>query len=100
MNDVILYLSPAISFVMMFISIMTYIKARKKEEKKDIQDEGAQFNEINTSLLKANMKLDQVCSTTNETRTDIKALNKDISSLDKRISNLELRVENIENERN
>lgn len=100
MNDVILYLSPAISFVMVIIAILTYIKAKKKDEKKDIQDESSQFNEINTSLLKANMKLDQVCSTTNETRTDIKALNKDITTLDKRVSNLELRVDNIENERN
>lgn len=100
MNDVILYLSPAIGIVMMFIAILTYNKAKKKDEKKDIQDESSQFNEINTSLLKANMKLDQVCSTTNETRTDIKALNKDITILDKRISNLELRVDNIENERN
>ena len=44
---------------------------------------------INESLLKVNMKLDQVCSTTNETRTDIKSLNKDMNNLSVRVSILE-----------
>jgi hypothetical protein len=40
------------------------------------------------------MKLDQVCSTTNETRTDIKSLNKDMKDLDIRLVIVERGLEN------
>lgn len=40
---------------------------------------------IKESLLKANMKLDQVCATTNETRTDIKSINNKVNDLEKEV---------------
>ncbi len=85
-------ISLCISSVMMLIGISTYFRNKNKDDRDN-------DNSIKEGLIKANMKLDQVCSTTNETRTDIKALSKDFVSLDKRVSNLEVRVEQIENER-
>lgn len=35
----------------------------------------------NEGLLKANMKLDQICATTNETRSDIKSINSQIKDI-------------------
>lgn len=35
------------------------------------------------------MKLDQVCSTTNETRSDIKSMNREIREMDTRVVALE-----------
>lgn len=53
--------------------------------KSEIQEDDRKFDGIKESLLKANMKLDQVCATTNETRSDIKGMNLKIQSLDKEL---------------
>ena len=62
---------------------------RRKDIKAESKEESSQLEALRESLLKANIKLDQVCAVTNETRTDIKALNKDIVEMDKRISVIE-----------
>ena len=53
--------------------------------KKDVEESTAQLEEIKTGLIKVNMKLDQVCATTIETRSDIKAMNQQIQMLDKEL---------------
>lgn len=53
--------------------------------KKDAIESAARLEEIRESLLKCNMKLDTVCATTNETRSDIKAMNVQIQALDKEL---------------
>ena len=70
-----------ISFVSLIILIITFFKNGNKEQKEDIKQEDTKFTDIEKSLLKANLKLDQLCATTSETRTDIKSLNKDLNSL-------------------
>ena len=60
-----------------------------KDEKQNLKEDDLKMNTIRESLLKANMKLDQVCTTTSETRTDIKSLNKDLQNIDTRVSVLE-----------
>ena len=79
----------SISIIALIITIVTFIINRKKDLKTEQKDESSQFEGIREGLIKANIKLDQVCAVTNETRTDIKALNKDIVELDKRISVIE-----------
>lgn len=79
----------SISLVSLVIVIVTFVKNGKKDLKTEYKEENTQFDAIKESLLKANIKLDQVCATTNETRTDIKALSKDIVELDKRMSVIE-----------
>lgn len=59
-----------------------FIAARKRE----VVESSARLEEIKESLLKCNMKLDAVCSATNETRVDIKALNSQIQVLDKELT--------------
>ena len=58
-----------------------FFSARKKET----IEASSQLAEIHTSLLKVNMKLDNVCATTSETRVDIKAMNNQIQTLDKEL---------------
>ena len=79
----------SISIIALIITIVTFAINRKKDIKTDYREEDAKFDGIKESLLKANIKLDQVCATTNETRADIKSLNKDIVELDKRMSVIE-----------
>ena len=79
----------SISIIALIITIVTFAINRKKDLKTDYREEDAKFDGIKESLLKANIKLDQVCATTTETRTDIKALNKDLAEMDKRIAVVE-----------
>lgn len=78
-----------ISFVSLIILIITFFKNGNKEQKEDIKQEDTKFTDIEKSLLKANLKLDQLCATTSETRTDIKSLNKDLNSLSGRVTVVE-----------
>lgn len=89
-----------ISACMLLFAILTYVRTGRKDNKAEANDENAKFEGIRESLLKANMKLDQVCSTTNETRTDIKSLNKDIISLDRRVTVLESEIKTIKDKEN
>jgi len=56
---------------------------------KDKQEQRGMLEALKENLLKANIKLDQVCTTTNETRNDIKALNTALIEMDKRLSVVE-----------
>lgn len=79
----------SISIIALLITVVSFVINRKKDLRTDYREEDAKFDGIKESLLKANIKLDQVCATTTETRTDIKALNKDIVEMDKRIAIIE-----------
>ena len=75
----------SISAASLLLCYLTFMRNGKK----DSITEEHRFDGLKESMLKANMKLDQVCATTNETRTDIKTLTKDMQSLDVRISVVE-----------
>ncbi len=79
----------AISALSLLFCILTFARNGKKDTVKAIEEEDKKFDGIKESLLKANMKLDQVCSTTTETRSDIKSLNKDIVMIDRRLTIVE-----------
>lgn len=78
-----------ISGLSLLFVILTYVRNGNKDKKTEDKEETIVMNGIKEGLLKANMKLDQVCSTTNETRTDIKSLNKDIQNLSVRVAVVE-----------
>ncbi|MBR5300349.1 MAG: hypothetical protein IKU36_08895 [Bacteroidales bacterium] len=83
----------SISLVSLIIVAVTFIRNGKKDLRREYKEDDAKFDGIKESLLKANIKLDQVCAVTTETRTDIKALNKDMVEMDKRISVIERDVQ-------
>jgi flagellar capping protein FliD len=60
-----------------------------KDKNTEIMEDTEKFDSIEKSLLKANIKLDTVCSTTTETRADIKSLNTDLKNMDTRVVVLE-----------
>ena len=67
----------SISLISLIVCGLSFIHNMRKDKKTEIKEDDLKFDGIKESLLKANMKLDQVCATTNETRSDIKSLNKD-----------------------
>lgn len=68
--DTQISISLIISVVSIAFVAVTFFANRKKSSQKDAEQ-----------LIKANMKLDQICSTTNETRADIKAINNQIKDI-------------------
>ena len=84
-----------ISAVSLFVAILTFNRNGKKEDKEEIQKEESKFDNIKESLIKANVKLDTVCNTTTETRSDIKAMNKDLISIDRRVTGLETNMQQV-----
>lgn len=79
----------SISFMALLVAFLTFVRNGHKEALKDRADNDAKLESLKEALLKANIKLDQVCATTNETRSDIKALNTSIIEMDKRLSVVE-----------
>ena len=77
------------SGVMLAVSITNLAISNVRNSKKDTAEQIKDREDIREGLLKANMKLDQVCATTNETRTDIKSLNSQLTDVDKRVTVVE-----------
>jgi peptidoglycan hydrolase CwlO-like protein len=68
-----------ISAIAMIVGVTTFILAQVRNGKTDIKEDEKELSEMRSGIFKANMKLDQVCATTNETRADIKAMNKTLA---------------------
>ena len=86
----------SISLVSLIIVIVAFVRNGKKDIKQEYVEDASKIDGIKESLLKANMKLDQVCTVTNETRSDIKAMNENLNAVEKRVSVLELRLDSFE----
>lgn len=84
-----------LSVASVIIAALTYSRNGKKDDKETIQKEESKFDGIKEGLLKANMKLDTVCATTNETRSDIKSMNKDLINIDRRVTGLETNMKQV-----
>ena len=78
----IVYISLGISVITVICCIITMVHNLGKDNRAEIIE----------PLLKANLKLDSLCSQMTETRTDIKALNRELKDIDKRVSILEQKV--------
>lgn len=83
------YIPWLISGIACVITVLTYVRAGHKDDMKDRAEQTARLENLSESLIKANLKLDTVCSTVTETRADIKALHSSINEMDKRLSVVE-----------
>jgi len=80
------YITLIISFVMMVIGVTTFIVTQVRASKTDVKEDRSEISELQQGIFKANMKLDQVCATVNETRSDIKAMNNTLTEHGKEIA--------------
>ena len=85
----------SISLICLIIAVLTYLWNTNKDKKSEIKEEDLTINGLEKGILKANMKLDQVCATTNETRTDIKSLSYNLGEIDKRLCIVENEVKDL-----
>ena len=82
-------ISLCFSGVTLIILCINFFGSKKDGIKKNTEEDERELASLREGILKANMKLDTVCATTNETRTDIKALHNSITEVDKRVSVME-----------
>ena len=86
------------------LSVGSFVYARKKDTKAELDSAKAESSEsakvsearelANKEFqIKTQMKLDQICNTTSETRTDIKSMEKRITDVDKRLFHAERTIE-------
>ena len=87
-SDSTITISLIIAIVGCLIGVYGFFQSYKKSIKQDDEELDKHFdvlnssiNSLNESVLKLNFKTDQICSTTNETRTDLKAMKNDIDNL-------------------
>lgn len=64
--------------------------------KKNTQEESQIRNSYAEGILKANMKLDQVCSSLNEMRVDTKAIDNQLKEMSKKQVEHDIRMDNLE----
>lgn len=72
------YLPLLISAGSLLVAFLAYVRNVGNDNSKEHE-----------SLIKMNVKLDQICATTNETRSDIKSMNTSIQEHDKRLTIVE-----------
>ena len=83
------YIPWIISLCSLIVAGLSLLHTTNKDKTTEIREDTEKFDSIEKSLLKANIKLDTVCSTTTETRADIKSLNTDLKNMDTRVVVLE-----------
>ena len=69
-----------------FASLIIVIINLTRSNKKDLQAEENRFSRLNEGILKANMKLDSVCTVTNDIKVDIKAMNEKLTEHSEKIA--------------
>ena len=75
-----------ISAFMLIISVVNLAIAQGRNLKGDTKADEAERNSLREGIFKANMKLDMVCNTTTDIKTDIKAMDSKLEEHGKQIA--------------
>ena len=78
-----------LSLGMFVVAVITLSRNGRKDRKAEYVEDAKKIDSIKESLTKANVKLDTICTTMTETRTDIKAMNESITAVEMRVSVIE-----------
>ena len=74
-------------------SVLTVIFTSRRNLKRDTQEDTEKMSELSVGIMKANIKLEQICSTTTQTQSDVRQMSEVISKHGERILSLEKDVE-------
>lgn len=75
-----------ISAFMLIISVVNLVIAQRRNLKGDTKENEIEKNSLREGVFKANMKLDMVCNTTTDIKTDIKAMDSKLEEHGKQIA--------------
>lgn len=79
----------SISAISLLFVILTFVRTGTKDKLSAQKYETSQLELIKEGLLKANLKLDQVCAVQNEIRNDVKNLDSQLREMDRRVTVVE-----------
>lgn len=85
------------SGVMLLISLLNLVISNIRNLKKDTEKDGQERAFLREGILKANVKLEQICSTTTATQSEVKDINRILQTHGERIIVLEKDVEILKN---
>lgn len=74
-----------ISAVSLLFVILTFVRTWNKDGKQADAEQSAKFETIREGMIKANMKLDQVCTSITEMRSDIKTMGTELKDYSERL---------------
>lgn len=83
-----------ISALSLLFVILTYVRNGNKDKATELKEDDLMMNSIKESLLKVDMKLDQLCQSSVEMKADLKSLNKDFTALETRVAVVEKELKN------
>ena len=75
-----------VSAFMLIISVVNLVIAQRRNLKGDTKEDEIEKNSLREGVFKANMKLDMVCNTTTDIKTDIKAMDSKLEEHGKQIA--------------
>lgn len=79
-------ISLCVSGAMLIVSVITFILARHKDTKETVKEEAENAQQIRESLIRQDLKLDQISKTATETSQEVKAMNGKIVEHEKEIA--------------
>lgn len=82
-----------ISGLSLILATAIFMRNKDRDTRKDTKIDEAERAETREQLVKVNLKLDQICATTNDIKTDIKAMNKELQEHSKSIAILQRDLE-------
>ena len=72
--------------MVLIISVVNLVIAQRRNLKGDTKEDEIEKNSLREGVFKANMKLDMVCNTTTDIKTDIKAMDSKLEEHGKQIA--------------
>lgn len=78
-------ISLLISGIAMLCAVINLWRSNTKDSKAEVDLENSKMENVKESWIKANIKLDQLCTTTNDIRSDVKTITSKQQDQDKEI---------------
>ncbi len=82
-----------ISGLSLILAFTIFLRGKDRDERNDTKGDELEKAEMREQLVKVNLKLDQICATTNDIKTDIKAMNQELQEHSKSIAVLQRDLE-------
>ena len=78
-----------IAIIGCLIGIFTFYRSVRRDENAERDENTDNLDKLKTSLIESSVMQKQILSTVNETKNDVKTINKDISGIDRRVTIIE-----------
>lgn len=71
--------------ISLLVSLVIFVRTITRDNRKDTEEDVKSKDEIKASLLKLNLMTDNINTTTNDIKADVKSLTKNVNDMDTRL---------------